>query len=804
MSRIVKTGIVLVLASISLFVTAAPEPDVVPSLVRSGQWEQAYNVLQTQFEKETNGTAKALQQFGMGVAATKLNWKEKAQTALEQSLRLGTPLEDHAYFLLGKSLKDNGHLYEAKQFFLKAEAVKPRVTPLYYQAELELGEIAVKEEQWKIAGGHFNYLERKLRRDERYPLVLWNLIKIESARQKRWMACRWATKLYSRYPAHTLVKDWGVDLQKAEIDGKALGCVASLEDQKTRIKNLQMMGVNESAKKEIDVIKSRSTASTSVHADTLMASFLSSEGKFDEALNLLLPHSKKENSNFAYLMQLAQTSARLGEFQMAVGAYYRAYQLKKASKHARTALFQAAFLSYQFQDYDGAGRKFEELRKRFPKSGLARDAEWNLAWIHYLKGNYQGAFDGFKKLLIKKVGRRKTTTDEKALYWMAMSQLKMGKKSEAHSLFNQLTNDKLLGYYSLAATARLLQLKDVAPVRVIATVEKATDLLPTLAQATQDISQAEENESEDAEETLATTEESSEDEPEGESEGAVIAGEGVEMPFKNPQFSRHLKRAQDLTSLGLNQWATWDLTEIEKQTSSTSNLKTLGKQYEIAEAFNRSSYIAQIFFSKERSRGMTGDGKTFWQQAYPKAFEKTVLDFSSSFEVPREFVWGIMRAESHYKPDVKSPVGALGLMQIMPYTGRRLASILSVADFQPEQLTQPEVNIRLGSRYLQRLLKVFEQKIPLAAAAYNAGPHRVRAWLKAFGKLEMDEFVEHIPFLETRNYVKRVVHNYQVYRVLYAANDEAKTTAETLPWLAEPVGINVEGKVEATEDWSDL
>ncbi|MEQ1878420.1 MAG: lytic transglycosylase domain-containing protein, partial [Bdellovibrionia bacterium] len=179
-----------------------------------------------------------------------------------------------------------------------------------------------------------------------------------------------------------------------------------------------------------------------------------------------------------------------------------------------------------------------------------------------------------------------------------------------------------------------------------------------------------------------------------------------------------------------------------------------------------------------------------------------VENFSKSFEVPEEFVWGIMRAESHYKFDVKSPVGALGLMQIMPYTGKRVATILEMPNFLPEQLLIPETNIKLGSRYLQRLLKLFEQKIPLAAAAYNAGPHRVRAWLKAFGKLEMDEFVEHIPFLETRNYVKRVVHNYQVYRLLYAKNGDTKTVGETLPWLAQPVGLSVEGKVESSEDWT--
>jgi soluble lytic murein transglycosylase len=274
----------------------------------------------------------------------------------------------------------------------------------------------------------------------------------------------------------------------------------------------------------------------------------------------------------------------------------------------------------------------------------------------------------------------------------------------------------------------------------------------------------------------------------------------VDLPtFKKPHLSRHLKRAQDLASLGLVQWSTWELQEIEKQTSQPGNLRNLISHYENAEAFNRSSYIAQIFFNKQRSKGVQGEGKPYWNQAYPRAFERSVTTFSKAFSVPEEFIWGIMKAESHYKSDIKSPVGAMGLMQVMPYTGRKVASILEIPSFQSDQLLDPGMNIRLGSRYLQRLLKQFEQKVPLAAAGYNAGPHRVRSWIKAFGKLDMDEFVEHIPFLETRNYVKRVVHNYHVYRVLYSKNKE-----ETLPWLAQPVGLNIEGKVEAREDWTAL
>ena len=193
----------------------------------------------------------------------------------------------------------------------------------------------MKKEEWKIAHGHFTYLERKLRSNEKYPAIIHNLLNIEIARQKKHLACRWATKLYSKYPSHALVKDWGVDLQKANVDSKPLGCVANLNDQKTRIRNLQLQGMFDEAQREIEQIKSRSSPTTKMHVDTLTASYLGTEGRPDEALNVLLPYYKTGQNDFNYLMLFAKLASQAGEFQMAVGAYHRAHTLKRNSKQGR-------------------------------------------------------------------------------------------------------------------------------------------------------------------------------------------------------------------------------------------------------------------------------------------------------------------------------------------------------------------------------------------------------------------------------------------------------------------------------------
>jgi len=108
--------------------------------------------------------------------------------------------------------------------------------------------------------------------------------------------------------------------------------------------------------------------------------------------------------------------------------------------------------------------------------------------------------------------------------------------------------------------------------------------------------------------------------------------------------------------------------------------------------------------------------------------------------------------------NARSKANAMGLMQIMPSTGRILARKARTTRFSTKKLLQAETNIILGTRFLAFLLKTYE-KPELALAAYNAGDTRVDRWLKEFGNKDMAEFVEQIPFSETRGYVKQVLTN---------------------------------------------
>jgi len=124
-----------------------------------------------------------------------------------------------------------------------------------------------------------------------------------------------------------------------------------------------------------------------------------------------------------------------------------------------------------------------------------------------------------------------------------------------------------------------------------------------------------------------------------------------------------------------------------------------------------------------------------------------------------------MRVESVYHRQIVSHAGAVGLMQIMPRTGRLISRELGVEDFDTIDLLNPRTNLEFAAWYLSSLIKRFDGRLPLAIASYNGGPHNVRVWMSGYPQtMPLDAFLERIPFEETHRYVRRVLTNYAAYR----------------------------------------
>lgn len=154
-----------------------------------------------------------------------------------------------------------------------------------------------------------------------------------------------------------------------------------------------------------------------------------------------------------------------------------------------------------------------------------------------------------------------------------------------------------------------------------------------------------------------------------------------------------------------------------------------------------------------------------WTAGYPRAYTELVSLNAGLNGLSEGLVYALIRAESGFAPAVKSGAGAIGLMQMMPATAKQTAR--EKGEFDPLRLTVPEYNVRLGTKHLGDLMKAYDGDVVYMAAAYNAGSGALKRWQTNFKGLQKDEFIESIPYLETRDYVKKVYASAATYRQLY-------------------------------------
>ena len=171
--------------------------------------------------------------------------------------------------------------------------------------------------------------------------------------------------------------------------------------------------------------------------------------------------------------------------------------------------------------------------------------------------------------------------------------------------------------------------------------------------------------------------------------------------------------------------------------------------------------------TSERTRG-----EMDMEQRFPTPYRDMVLKRTREISLDPAYVYGLIRQESRFVMDARSSVGASGLMQIMPATARETARYIGLTSFTPEQITQRETNIVIGTAYLKRALDDFGGSMAMAAAAYNAGPSRPRAWRNG-PVLDGAIWAENVPFNETRDYVKKVLSNATVYAALLSGQPQS-------------------------------
>nr|MBA2669910.1 lytic transglycosylase domain-containing protein [Gemmatimonadota bacterium] len=196
-----------------------------------------------------------------------------------------------------------------------------------------------------------------------------------------------------------------------------------------------------------------------------------------------------------------------------------------------------------------------------------------------------------------------------------------------------------------------------------------------------------------------------------------------------------------------------------------SNAPTL---YALAEALAERGYSQRAVRLGLRLQGSAQPSRRLLRILYPFPYRTLITEEARGRDFDPFIAAALIRQESMFEARITSHVGARGLMQIMPATGRELAEAVGIDRWEPDVLYHPETNVHLGTRYLARHIANYDGSLPSVFSAYNAGHHRV-SWWSEFPEYDNDQlFTERIPFLETRDYVKILTRNHALYTGLYS------------------------------------
>jgi soluble lytic murein transglycosylase len=238
----------------------------------------------------------------------------------------------------------------------------------------------------------------------------------------------------------------------------------------------------------------------------------------------------------------------------------------------------------------------------------------------------------------------------------------------------------------------------------------------------------------------------------------------------SPAMKVRLNRAQSLEALGLPEWA-----EFELQWAAQNEANSFPAAMALAEtASRRGAHDVSIRYIKRFAPGylsipLDAAPERFWKLAFPLPYRTALESESRTRGLDPFLVAALIRQESEFNPKAISRARAYGLTQVLPSTGRQISRRAGVTRFSTSMLLQPETNLKLGSYYLKTLLDQHGGKWERTLASYNAGKTRTDLWSTWAEYREPAEFIESVPFTETRNYIQIVLRNADVYRRLYGA-----------------------------------
>jgi peptidoglycan lytic transglycosylase len=381
------------------------------------------------------------------------------------------------------------------------------------------------------------------------------------------------------------------------------------------------------------------------------------------------------------------------------------------------ALLSAGNIYLLRRDYDKAIDSYRELQQRFPNGGRASYAHWKAAWLSLRQGRNAEA----KKDFEDQIAWYPTSSEvPAALYWRARLAEEDNDEVMARAYYQKLSLRYRNYYYGELARQRLAKIKDDGDPVGYAVLDRVPPL----------------------------------------SSSDKITADEV------PTDNLRVQKAELLANGSLIDFAVRELRAAADEEKGNWAPAEIARLYEDNGRYDMAietlKHAAPNYFAVD----LPYLPRPYWEALFPKPYWTDLKHYASANALDPYLVASLIRQESAFNPNAVSHANAVGLMQLLPKVGRGVAKQEKLKHFSTQQLFTPATNLRLGTRYFRSMVDKFGS-FEFALAAYNAGTDRVQDWMGQGKYRDPQEFVESIPFTETREYVQNILRNANVYRQLY-------------------------------------
>jgi soluble lytic murein transglycosylase len=644
-------------------------------------------------------------------------------------------LQDHVLYYLAKSLLMQEKFDTAEEHYSKLIQFFPD-SIWAEKSNLEYADLFFLKNDYVTAEEEYNNFFNNFHNSDYIPYCLFQLAACKEKNEKYASAYENYKEIWLQYPTSEYSQKAPDSLDRLAEENSMEVFIPSAEQIYNRGEIFFSFYSYNSAIEEFDKILGEnyvSSLSSRLYSKTLFKKGMCYYNlrDYDKSKSYLsLCYEKFPSSSVAddSLYFLGRVFTNLDMDDKATTYYQNLLNKFPQSNYSDDALYRLGRIYFFRDDFQNASLSYKRIINEYPNGDKLPESYWELGWVQYISGDWSSSKNTFRDMATSFSG---TSLEEKALFWQAKCCQKLGDDDEAEGLYKKIISMNSYSYYTFTSSGLLTKLHSEARIPKINASMRPCN--PGIADLIPDVY--------------------SNLEP-----GKIESYKDI----------THIEKAKELLKLEYRISASLEIEAGSKELSEDP-IKILGVStlFLQAEDYINSQKLISRYHTKLKST-LTGSYRDyFYYLNYPYGYGNHVDYYSRQHNLDPLFTLAVIREESRFQPDVGSFAGALGLMQIIPSTGQSIAKQMGIPNFDNSMLLDSETNIKMGTFYLRQQLDNFNQNKFYTCGAYNGGPGNMSKWISRWGDRDMDEFIENIPYDETRNYIKKVMGSYYFYQMLY-------------------------------------